>query len=98
MGFGVAVRLIREQELETHLARRRGAVRERLHLHAGRGRADAACGEPALALDLDHAGAAIAVRPVAGLRRVAQMRNVSALALGDLPDGLVLARLHLDAV
>ena len=94
----VAVGLIGDQQLEHHFARGLGAVGAALHLHAGRRRADAACGEHALALDLDHAGAAIAVRPVAGLGRVAQMRNVGALALGDLPDGLVLARMHFHAV
>src|SRR5439155_27316997 len=46
----------------------------------------------ALALDLDHAGAAIAVRPVARLGRVAQVRDVDAFALGHLPQRLALAR------
>ena len=46
-----------------------------------RRRADAARGEHALAFDLHHAGAAIAVRPVARLGRVAQMRDVGAVAL-----------------
>src|SRR5581483_10634394 len=45
----------------------------------------------ALALDLHHAGAAIAVGAVAGLWRVAQMRDLGAFALGDLPDGLAFA-------
>src|SRR6202011_2994787 len=52
------------------------------------GRADAAGGEHALALDLHHAGAAVAVRPVAGLGRVTQVRDVDAEALRRLPDGL----------
>src|ERR1041384_5176031 len=73
-------------------------MRQRLHLHAGARRTDAACGEHALALDLDHAGAAVAVRPIAGLGRVAQMRDARAVALRDLPDGLALARLDLFAV
>ena len=62
------------------------------------GLADAACRQHALAFDLDHAGAAIAVGAVAGLRRVAQMRDVDAFALGDLPDGLAVMRMHLAPV
>src|ERR1051325_10302565 len=73
-------------------------MRERLHLHAGARRTDAARGEDPLAFDLDHAGAAVAVRPVAGLGRIAQMRDARAVALRDLPDGLALARLDLFAV
>ena len=93
-----AVGLVGDQELEHHFPRRLGTVRRALHLHARRRRTDAARGEHALALDLHHAGAAIAVRPVAGLGRVAQVRDVGALALGDLPDRLALPSLNLDAV
>src|SRR5215210_241404 len=96
--LGVAVRLVRDQQFEHHLARSPRAIGSRYHLHAGGRRANAACREYALALDLHHAGAAIAVGPVARLRRVAQMRDVGALALGDLPDRLAFARVHLDAV
>src|SRR6267142_1593994 len=48
----------------------------------------------ALALDLHHAGAAIAVGPIVRRRRIAQMRNLLALAFRHLPDGF--ARLGLD--
>ena len=65
------------------------ALRRGLHLHAFRRLADARGGKRALALDLHHAGAAVAVGPVAGPRQPAQMRDVDALALGDLPDRLV---------
>ena len=57
---------------------RLGAVGLGLDLHAGRRRADAARGQHALALDLDHADAAIAVGAVAGLGRIAQMRKLDA--------------------
>ena len=56
--------------------------------------ADAARGKHALALDLDHADAAIAVGAVAGLGRVAEVRQLDALAARDLEDGL--ARTCLD--
>src|SRR5580704_8990982 len=69
-------RLIGKQKLGDHLARGLGAVGLRLHFHARRRRAQAACRKHALALDLDHADAAIAVSPVAGLRRKAQMRQL----------------------
>src|SRR5262249_5037027 len=68
--------LVGEPELGHHLARRLGAVGLGLDLHAGRRRADAARREHALALDLDHADAAVAVRAIAGLGRVAQMRQL----------------------
>ena len=95
---GLARGLVGDQELEHHLPRGLGALGRRLHLHAGRRRADAACGEHALALDLDHAGAAVAVGAVAGLGRIAQMRDVGAVALGHLPDGLAVERLDFLAV
>ena len=52
------------------------------------GLADAGGGQHPLALDLDHAGAAVAVGAVARLGQPAQMRDVDALALRHLPDGL----------
>src|SRR5262249_40832784 len=69
-------RLVGDQQLEHHAARGLGAIGLRLHLHAGGGCAEAACREHALALDLDHADPAIAVRPVAGLGRIAKMRQL----------------------
>src|SRR5882762_6575695 len=55
---------------------------------------DARGGEHPLALNLDHAGAAIAVGAVAGLGQPAQMRDLDAVAVRRLPDRL--ARLGLD--
>ena len=74
------------------------ALRGGDHLHAGRGLADAGRREHALALDLDHAGAAVAVGPVAGLGQPAEMRDLDALAPGHLPDGLAGRGLDLAAV
>src|SRR2546423_2010134 len=51
-------RLIADQQLEYRLAREAGALACSLHLHARRRLAHARGGEHALALDLDHAGAA----------------------------------------
>ena len=95
---GLAVRLIGNEQFEDHLPRSLGAVGRRLHFHAFGGLADAASGQHALAFDLHHAGAAIAIGAVAGLGRIAQMRDVDAEALGDLPDGFVLARGNILAV
>jgi hypothetical protein len=75
-----------------------GAIRGGDDLHAGGRLADAGRGEHALALDLDHAGAAVAVGPVAGLGQPAQMRDVDALAGGHLPDGLACAGLDLTTI
>ncbi len=66
----------------------------RLHLHAGGGLALAGGGQHALALHLDHAGAAVAVGAIAGCRMPAQVRDLGAVPLRHLPDGL--ARLGLD--
>src|SRR5262249_50710344 len=75
-----------------------GAVRTCGDLHAICGLADAACRQNPLAFDLHHAGAAIAVRTVAGLGRVAQMRDVGAVPVRHLPDGLIGAGLDLAAI
>ena len=72
------VGLIGEQKLGDHAARGLGALGLGLDFHAGRRRADAARRQHALAFDLDHADPAIAVGPVAGLRRIAQMRQLDA--------------------
>ena len=80
--------LVGEQELDHHGARLDGALACRAHYHPLRGRTDARGGEHPLALDLDHAGAAVAVRAVAGRVLVAEMRDACALAARHLPDGL----------
>ena len=83
LGIGVVRnlgrRLIRQQQFGDHLASRAGAIGLRLHLHARCRRADAACGEYALAFDLDHADAAIAVGAIARIRHVAEMRDANAV-------------------
>ena len=84
----VAGRLVGQQQLRHHLARGLGAVGGGLDLHAGRRVADAACRQHPLALDLDHADPAIAVRPVAGFRRIAQMRQLDAEPARGVEDGL----------
>ena len=62
---GGARRLVGDQKFHHHLAGGPGAVVVAMDDHALAGCADTACGEDALALDLDHAGAAIAIRAVA---------------------------------
>src|ERR1700736_660848 len=95
---GFARRLVGDQKFHHHFLRRDRAGARRLHLHADTWRALAGSRQHALALDLDHAGAAIAVGPVVGLWRIAQMRNFAALALGDLPNGLAVDGLDLLSV
>ena len=94
----VGRRLVGEQHFEHHVAGRYGAFGRGQDGHAFGGHADAACCQHPFALDFDHAGAAVAIGPVAGLRRITKMRNLHALALGYLPDGLVGGRLDLAAV
>src|SRR3984893_16199347 len=95
---GFTRRLVGDQKLHHHLLRRDRARARRFHLHADARRPLAGGRQHALALDLDHAGAAIAVGPIVGLRRIAQMRDFAALPLGDLPDGLAVNGLDLLAV
>src|SRR6202011_3196524 len=71
-----------------------GAFARGLDLHAGSRLAHARRREHPLALDLDHAGAAIPIGAVTRLREPAEMRDLDALAVGDLPDRLT--RLGLD--
>src|SRR5262249_15489518 len=54
--------------------------------------------EHALALDLDHAGAAVAVRAIGRRGGVAEMGDGDVVALRHLPDGLALASFDLGAV
>src|SRR5262249_50255610 len=86
--------LVADQQLEDELPRRLRSLARGLHLYARRRHPDAGGGEHALALDLDHAGAAIAVGAIARLRQPAQMRDLDPAALRHLPDRL--ARLCLD--
>ena len=94
----LAFRLVGEQQLHDHFARGAGALGRGHDLHPGRRLTDAGGGEHALALDLDHAGAAVAIGPVAGLGQPAQMRNVDAFARRHLPDGLARLRPDLAAI
>ena len=95
---GLARGLIGHEQFEHHAPRRFHALRRGRDGHACGRRANAARSQHALACDLDHASAAIAVGPVPGRRRIAQMRDVDAEALGDLPDGLARPRLDRSAV
>ena len=80
-------RHVGQQQLEHHLLRLHGARAVGLHVHAGLGRAAARRRQYPLALDLDHAGPAIAIRPHA--RLVAQARNLHAQPVGHLDQRLV---------
>ena len=101
-GIGVvgaaALRLVGEQQLEHHDPGLDGSLRVGGHLHARGRRAQARRHQGALALDLDHAGAAVAVGPVAGRVAVAEVRDGRAEALRHLPDGLAGRRGDLLAV
>src|SRR6185437_9209742 len=94
----LALRLVADQQLEHHLARELGALAGALHLHALGRLADAGSGEDALALDLDHTGAAISVGTVARLGPPAQVRDFGAEPARHLPDRLPRLRLDLTPV
>src|SRR5437879_1233961 len=95
---GLARRLVGNQQFHHHLLRGNRAGALGLHLHADARRALAGGSQHALALDLDHAGAAIAVGPVVGLGRIAQMRDFLLVAFRHLPDGFARVGLDLLAV
>ncbi len=90
--------LIGEQQLEDHFARLLRPLAGAAHLHAFGRHPVAGGGQNALAFDLHHAGAAIAIRAIAGLRLPAQMRDVRSRALGGLPDGFAGLCLDLNAI
>src|SRR5204862_3852399 len=90
----LALGLVADQQFEHELARGLRALARGLHLHARYRPPDAGGRQHPLALDLDHAGPAIAVGPVARLWQPAEMRDLDAVALRHLPDRL--ARLGLD--
>src|SRR5437764_1700406 len=90
-----ARRLIGNQKLHHHFLRGDRARARRFHLHADARGALAGGRQHALALDLDHAGAAVAVRAIVWFRRMAKMGDFAALALCDLPDGFAVDGLDL---
>ena len=89
---------VAREQLEHQLARLRGPLGLRRDLHTGGRLANARRRQHALALDLDHACAAIAVDAVARHVDVAKMRNSGAFPLGDVPKGLARARGNFFAV
>ena len=78
--------VICQQQFKDEVARPFRPLRIGRDLHARIGLANAGGCEHALTLDLDHAGAAIAVRPVSGLRTMAKVGDVRSATLGGLPD------------
>ena len=92
------LRLVRHQQLGHHRPRLHRAFRGGPDHHPLRGLADARGRQGALALDLDHAGAAVAVRAIARRRLVAEMRDHQPAAVGDLPDRQALRRVDLGPV
>jgi hypothetical protein len=84
----LARRLVGEQKLHDHAASLDCSLGPCLHHHVRGGLANARSGEHPLAFDLDHAGAAVAIGPIARLRQPAKMWDVDSFALRHLPDGL----------
>src|SRR5262249_32878310 len=94
----VAIGVVADQEFEHHLARKTRSLARGLDLHT-RGRlADAGSREHPLALDLDHTGPAIAVRAITGLGQPAEVRDLDALSVGDLPDRFAGCRFYFGPV
>ena len=85
---GIARRLVRDQQFNDHFPRFFGARGCGLDLHSFGRRSDAGGSKDTLALNFDHAGAAVAVGPVAGLARVTKVRDIGALPYGHVPDRL----------
>jgi hypothetical protein len=84
----IAPRLICQQHLEHHGPGPFDPLADGVDLHARQGCPDTGGGEDPLALDLDHAGTTVAVRPVTRSRVVAQMGNLRPLAARHVPEGL----------
>ncbi len=98
LGIGLvdAFRHVRDEHLDDDFLRETRARAPALHFHAGRRRATARRRQHALALDLDDAGAAVAVRAHPGL--VAKARNLDAVPRRGLDDRLARCRRNLAAV
>ena len=94
--FGVGTvgdrRCVGQQQLDDHALGRARPRTVRTHRHAGCRRPAARRRKRTLAVDLDHACAAVAIRPVAVLE--AQPRNLHPVPVGGLQDRL--ARMRLD--
>ena len=87
---------VRQQHLQHHLLALEGTLAGGLHLHARRSAAAAAGCQGAFALDLDHAGAAVAISPQAVL--VAEVRNIDAVPLRGFENGFALKGMNGDLV
>jgi hypothetical protein len=87
---------VRQQQLEHHFLCRPGAVASGMDSGARRGRATAGGREHALALDLNHAGAAIAIGSQA--IAIAEVGNVDAMAARDLKQCFAGARFDCSAI
>ena len=87
---------VRQQQLEHHFLCGPGAVASGMDSGAGRWCATAGGGEHALALDLDHAGAAVAVGSQA--IAIAEVGNVDAMAARDLKQCFARARFDCSAI
>ena len=83
----LALGLVRHQQLNHHFARTFGPRIVGGHNHPFSGFADAGGGKRALALNLDHTGAAVAVRAIPRCWLVAQMRDLQAPTIGHFPNG-----------
>ena len=86
--FVAGVGHVGEQHLQNHLLAFDRAFAGGLHFHPGGGVAAATGSQGALAFDLDHAGAAVAVGAVAVL--VAKVGDVHTMALGGFENRLAL--------
>ena len=86
---GFALGLVGEQQLKYQLAGFLRACRCGLDFHTLGRFANARSCENAFALYFHHAGATISVGAIVACGRPAKMRDLDALAVGDLPYGLV---------
>ena len=90
--FVAGIRHIRQQHFHHHLLAFHRALTVGLHVHASGHIAAAAGGEHPLTLDLDHAGAAVAISTQAVF--VAKVRNIYAVALGGFKNGFAIKRMN----
>ena len=88
MALGAAIGQVRQQHFQHHLLALDSALAAAVHLHAGCDLAAATRRQLALALDFNHASAAIAGNAQPLLE--AKMRNLDAVTLRRLQDALTL--------
>ena len=90
--------LIRGKHLEYQFAREPRTLAVGIHLHSRLRFSNTGSRQHPFAFNFDHAGPAVAIRAVARFGRIAKMRQLIVVSIGNLPNRFVRGGLDLDTV